>query len=136
MIDPGEEHDEQHLTLRTGGEEGTTALALVHLDVVGSTQFVVAVLRPDIAQSRIARRWAEALGLSPGAGVIARLAVSEHELWGPAPLITPVVDDALDTEIDEAGGGGLVLGNDFLHTMWVTFIGEQRIVVLTYQPGD
>lgn len=131
MIDPGEEHDEQHLTLRTGGEEGTTALALVHLDVVGSTQFVVAVLRPDIAQ-----RWAEALGLSPGAGVIARLAVSEHELWGPAPLITPVVDDALDADIDEAGGGGLVLGNDFLHIMWVTFMGEQRIVVLTYQPSD
>jgi len=135
VIDPGEEHDEQHLTLRTGGEEGTTALALVHLDVVGSTQFVVAVLRPDIAHSRIARRWAEAVGLSPGAGVIASLAVSEHELWGPAPLITPVIDDVLDTEIDEAGGGGLVLGNDFLHTMWVTFMGKHRIVVLSYQPG-
>jgi hypothetical protein len=136
VIDPNEEYDEQHLTLRTGGKDGTTALALVHLVVVDSTQIVTAVLRPDTQQTRIAAQWAESLGLSPGAGMIARLAVDEQELWGPDALITPIVEDSLDDEIDDEGVGGLVLANDFLHTVWVTFMGEHKLVVISYQPSE
>jgi hypothetical protein len=134
VIDPAEEHDDAHLTLRTGGPEGTTPYALARVEAAGMTQVLLAVLRPDIGRTRIASHWAQALGLSPEGSAFARLMVDEHEPWGPAEMITPAVDETLDDDITDDGAGGLLLGNDFLHTIWVMFMGELRLVVLT-KPG-
>lgn len=128
----GEESDQEFLTLRMGGKSGTTPLALVRLEVAGNTQNLTGVLRPDLPTTRIASQWSSALGLSAGGGAIAQILAGEEESWGPAELITPTVEDALNAQIDADGAGGLLLGYDLLHKVWVTYIGAQKLVILAY----
>jgi hypothetical protein len=101
------EDEEQPLLIRYEGPD-TTPLAWVHLDVAGGTQIVPAILRPDLPVTVIASQWAEALGLSQGAGVLAQIATGgddSAEKWGPCERITPKVsedlNDAIGTTLSE-----------------------------------
>ena len=125
--------DDQPLVLRYGGPTGTLPLVPAHLDVVGTTQIVPAILRPDLTVTVLAAQWAEALGLSRGAAVLVQLATrndDQAEFWGPCEMITPEVDDALDAEVTEDAVGGLLLGQDFLQSVIVTLLGPARLIVL------
>lgn len=129
--------DLEPLVIRMGGPSGTTPVAFVHLDIVGTTQIVRAILRPDLPTSVIAAQWAAALELSAGAGVMAQLATRDDEgaeLWGPAELITPEVDNALDDQIDDDGTGGFLVGHDLLEDLWITYVGPVRIVLMAVSP--
>jgi hypothetical protein len=127
----------QPLVLRYEGEEGLPLL-WVHLDVAGGTQIIPAILRADLPITVIAAQWADALGLSRGAGVLAQIATQGDdaaELWGPCERITPVVSDALDQEIGDNAVGGLLLGQDFLQAIILTLLGPARLMVLL-RPAD
>jgi len=124
--------EEQPLILRYGGD-GSVLLVSAHLDVAGGTQIVPAILRPDLAVTVLARQWAEALGLSRGAGVLVQIATRDDdaaELWGPCERITPEVSDDLDEEVSSDAVGGLLLGQDFLQSVIVTLLGPARLIVL------
>ena len=117
---------------------GGRPVAPVHLDVVGSTQVVYAVLRPDLAVSEIAEQWRAALELSAGAGVLAQLATSsgpDAELWGPCERITPTVRHELNGQIDpQTAIGGLLLGRDFLDSVVLAYVGPaQRVAIFQRQ---
>ncbi len=126
------EQEDQPLLVRYEGR-GTTPLAWVHLDVAGGTQIVPAILRPDLPVTVIASQWAEALGLSEGAAVLAQIATGgddSAEQWGPCEYITPNVSKDLDDEIGDDAVGGLLLGQDFLQEIIVTLLGPARLMIL------
>jgi len=134
------DNDQAPLIFRMVGPDGVTPAVLVQLDVTGFNQVLTGVLRPDLAHSVIAAQWAAGLELSAGAGAIAQLSKTwsaNEALWGPAQLVTPKVDPALDNEIDEQGNGGFLLGHDFLEGVWVAYVGPARLVVVSWPPeGD
>jgi hypothetical protein len=126
------EDEEQPLLIRYEGPD-TTPLAWIHLDVAGGTQIVPAILRPDLPVTVIASQWAEALGLSQGAGVLAQIATrgdDSGEKWGPCERITPKVSEDLNDAIGDDAVGGLLLGQDFLQAIIVTLLGPARLMVL------
>jgi hypothetical protein len=126
------EEEERPLVLRYEGPE-KTPLVWVHLDVAGGTQIVPAIVRPDLPITVIASQWAEGLGLSRGAAVLAQIATGGDdtaEQWGPCEYITPEVSEALDGEIREDAVGGLLLGQDFLQAIIVNLLGPARLMVL------
>jgi hypothetical protein len=130
----GNGEEEQPLVVRFGGPEGATPQVPIHLTVVGSTQIVTGVVRPDLRVSRMAAQWASALDLSIGAGVVAQLATGlgpEAELWGPGELITPEVDPSLDENVTDDMSGGFLVGQDFLHTVWMTVVGPHQLLAFT-----
>jgi hypothetical protein len=78
-------------------------------------------------------QWAEGLGLSRGAAVLAQIATGSDdtaEQWGPCEYITPEVSEALDGEIREDTVGGLLLGQDFLQAIIINLLGPARLMVL------
>lgn len=126
------EQEDQPLLVRYEGP-GTTPLAWVHLDVAGGTQIVPAILRPDLPITVIALQWAEALGLSHGAAVLAQIVTGgddSAEKWGPCEYITPNVSKDLDDEIGDDAVGGLLIGQDFLQAIIVTLLGPARLMIL------
>jgi hypothetical protein len=62
-----------------------------------------ASLRPDLTQTTVARRRAEALGLSPGQGVMLQLARrtdGDGDPWGPIEMVALAVDDTINPDAD------------------------------------
>lgn len=136
MMDDDSE-TEPPLLLRFSGEGGTVPAAPVHLDCVGSTQIVPGILRPDVPITHMASQWADALDLSTGAAVLAQLATRDDELaahWGPCEMITPVIDPEMSVGRDLLGG--LLLGQDFLESVWVTYIGPAGLIAITRSPSE
>jgi hypothetical protein len=134
--DDEDEDEAEPLVLRR-----TDGLPIVplNLDVVGSTQIVPALLRPDLNVSRIAPIWASGLELSHGAAVLAQLATRYDDaaaLWGPCQMITPVIDPALDEALAEEGVGGVMLGNDLLQHVWLTLVGPAGLIVVMTAEAD
>lgn len=107
----------------------------VHLDVAGGTQIVPAILRPDLLVTTMASQWADALGLSHGAGLLVQLATrydDSGETWGPCERLTPLVDPDLDARIDETTmSGGFLLGQDFLGEIATLILGPVQLVVIS-----
>lgn len=109
----------------------------VHLAVVGNTQIIPAVPRPDIPVTRIAAQWASGLELSAGGAAMAQIATGydeSAELWGPCEFVTPIVDASLDETIDDETRGGLQVGRDLLGSLTITFAGPAGLLMLTRSP--
>lgn len=98
---------------------------------------VQAALRPDLAQTVVGVASARALNLSPGQGVmlqLARGAGHDTGLWGPCELVTLAVDDRDALVEDDDDATALLLGRDFLHALWVSFIGDRMVIVTRLAP--
>jgi hypothetical protein len=127
--------DDESLILRVG--DGP-ALVLVRMQVAHSRRSLIvqAALRLDLTQTVVGAASARALSLSPGQGVMLQLARRpDGGLWGPCELVTLAVDDCGAVVEDDADATALLLGRDFLHAMWVSFVGN-RMVVITQLPPD
>src|SRR5690348_5488351 len=127
---PHNEEEDELFIVRLG--DGP-ALVLVRMEVAGSDRVLIgqASLRPDLTQTTVARRRAEALGLSPGQGVMLQLARrpdGDGDPWGPIEMIALAIDDTIDPDADDRTPG-LLLGRDFLHAVWVTYVGAVMVMI-------
>ncbi len=130
---PDDAEDEEPLVVRWRAP----LILYAQLEVVGFTQIVPAIVRLDLDHSEIAGRWAAALELSPGAGAMVQLmteADDSADPWGPCERLTPIVSQALDAEITPQETGGFLLGHDFLRHLWITTLGDSRLVVINRTP--
>jgi hypothetical protein len=112
-------------------------LVLVRIELAHRSVIVPAELRPDVLQTTVARSWANALELSVGQGAMIRLARRPEgtgDTWGPCELVTLLIDDALDSGPDRERPS-VLLGRDFLHTVWVTYLAG-ALVMITRPPAN
>jgi hypothetical protein len=128
--------DDESLVVRVG--DGP-ALVLVRLEVAHSRKSLIvqAALRPDLAQTIVGTESARALGLSPGQGVMLQLARrpdGDGDLWGPCELVTLAVDDRDGMVADDEDATALLLGRDFLHAVWVSFVGDRMVMITRLSP--
>jgi hypothetical protein len=127
---PDDEDDDETLVVRLG--DGP-ALVLVRMELAGSKRVLIvpASLRPDLTQTSVARKRAEALGLSPGQGVMLQLARrtdGDGGPWGPIEMVAVTIDDAMDPDADDQAAS-LLLGRDFLQAVWLTFLGSTMVMI-------
>jgi hypothetical protein len=127
---PDDEEEDEPFVVRLG--DGP-ALVLARMEVAGNDRVLIdqASLRPDLTQTTIARRRADALGLSPGQGVMLQLARrpdGDGDPWGPCELVALAVDDTIDPDADDRTPG-LLLGRDFLQAVWVTYVGAVMVMI-------
>lgn len=126
--------DEEPFLVRLG--DGPP-LVLVRIELAHRSLIVPAALRPDLLQTTVAKSWASALELSIGQGAMIRLARRPEgtgDTWGPCELVTLLIDDALDSGLD-GEHPSVLLGRDFLHTVWVTYLAG-TLVLITRPPAD
>lgn len=122
--------DEETFAVRLGAGP---VLVLMRIEVAHSKRVLIvpASLRPDLAQTTVAARRAEALNLSRGQGVmlqLARTTEGDGDPWGPIRLVSLEVDDRLDPDAGEHPVS-MLLGRDFLQAVWVTYVGATMVMI-------
>jgi hypothetical protein len=133
-VSEDEAADEEPIFVRLGGGP---PLVLVRIELAHRSVIVPASLRPDLLQTTVGQSWARALELSVGQGAMIRLVRRPDgtgDPWGPCELVTLLIDEALDIGLD-GQHPAVLLGRDFLHTLWVTYLAG-ALVMIARPPVD